>query len=195
VGKISVALIVCLLLVTTGACGSVGTRKVHEDQKGVMYGMVYDRENNPMSGVRLYIDGEIAGETDIQGRFLLEFKGKDRCLLSLDKKGFEPVQREVLYDPTGLLYFKLTSAAQLLSEGEKALEIRDYANALSFVDRALVLEPYRTDALYLRSIILMGTKQYEEALSILNSIDNPGRSGPYIEMTKKRIGELLHENP
>jgi tetratricopeptide (TPR) repeat protein len=150
------------------------------DDSGMMYAMVYDWENIPVSGASVYIDGKKQIETDIQGRFVLEFRKGGEYHVRLVKNGYEQVEETFTYDPMKVLYFKMVNAAQLLSYAEEALDEQAYPEAEALLNRALTLEQARPDLLYLRSVVLYYQGRNDEAKLILESLRARGIAGDHI---------------
>jgi tetratricopeptide (TPR) repeat protein len=141
---------------------------------GFVYAMIYDNESNPVSGVSVFLDGKKITDSDIQGRFVLEKLKKGTYAIKLVKKGYENLEENFEYVPLHVLYFKLFNAVQLLNLAENALDVKDYAEADRFLDRALTLEPDRHDFLFLKSINLYLQGKYDEARIILEKLVNSG---------------------
>jgi tetratricopeptide (TPR) repeat protein len=154
--------------------------------------MVYDWENTPVSSVTVYIDNKKYIESDIQGRFVMEFKNPKDYTIKLSKKGYEDIEQVIQYDPMNVLYFKMVNVSQLVSLAENALDEKMYVEALSYLDRAIALEPSRPDAWYLKSITLYLQKKNEEAKEVLEYLMGNGINDAYIT---DLLRILQDENP
>jgi hypothetical protein len=175
-------------LLFIAACGTSPPKRAMNDS-GMMYGMVYDYENSPVSAVAVYIDGKKYIETDIQGRFVMEFAKSGEYTIKLVKSGYEEVEEVFSYDPLNVLYFKMVNANQLVSMAEGALERYAYRDAENFLDRALGLEPLRPDILYLKSIVLYFQGRNGEARLILESLREQGIVGEYVSDLLNRVSD------
>jgi tetratricopeptide (TPR) repeat protein len=142
--------------------------------------MIYDWENTPVTAVTVYIDGKKYVESDIQGRFVLEFKEPEEHTIKLTKKGYEDIEQVIQYDPMNVLYFKMVNASQLVSLAENALDEKHYTDAVLYLDRALALEPSRPDIWYLKSITLYLQQKNKEAQEILEYLMSTGIKDAYI---------------
>jgi hypothetical protein len=175
-------------LLFIAACGTPPPKRAMHDS-GMMYGMVYDYENIPVSAAAVYIDGEKYIETDIQGRFVMEFAESGEHIIKLVKNGYEEVEEVFQYDPFRVLYFKMVNVNQLVSMAEGALERYAYRDAEPFLDRALLLEPLRPDILYLKSIVLYFQGKKSEARVLLEFLQELGIEGEYISELLKRVSD------
>jgi hypothetical protein len=144
----------------------------------MMYGMVYDFDHTPLKGVLVYIDGRKTVETDIHGRFVIEFKKPGDYTVKLSKTGYEDIEQNFAYDPMNILYFNMINAAQLLALAEEALDQGVYAGTETLLDRALLLEPHRPDIQYLRGIVLFLQRRDTEARAALERLARTGFQGP-----------------
>jgi tetratricopeptide (TPR) repeat protein len=149
--------------------------------------MIYDWENTPVNGVSVFINGQKYVESDIQGRFVLEFKKNGEYAIKLEKSGYEIIENAFTYDPMNVLYFKMANASQLLTEAENALDQRLYEEAETYLERALKLEPFRPDIRYLKSILLYLQNRKDEAKEILDALQGQGISGDSITNFRKKM--------
>jgi hypothetical protein len=176
---LAVVLIVC-------ACKTSAPERAMNDS-GMMYAMVYDWENIPVSGVSVYIDEKKQIETDIQGRFILEFKKGGEYRIRLIKNGYEQIEETFTYDPMKVLYFKMVNAVQLVSYAEEALDEQAYPEAEALLNRALTLEQTRPDFLYLKSVVLYYQGRNDEAKVILEFLQTRGIAGDHISEFIKKL--------
>ncbi|MCL2762106.1 MAG: hypothetical protein FWD36_02715 [Treponema sp.] len=158
--------------------------------EGMMYAMIYDYENTPVSGVAVSINEKMIVDSDIQGRFILDKMKKGEYNIKLAKKGYETFEGLFQYDPLQVLYFKIINAPQLLVLAETALDNADFTAAENYIDRALLIEPNRPDILYLKSITYYLQARNTEALLILENLIMSGNNHPSIS----QLFELL-KNP
>lgn len=183
-----VFLVILLTSVVYISCSSskVTNKNVKEDNS-VMHGMIYDFNSQPLSDVEIYVNNVFIVSSDVQGRFLLAFKDSGEYSITLKKNGFEVLSDTFIYNPLNILYFRIANAEQLLKRAEYALENHSYDKALNFVDRALVLENYRNDILYLKCIVCHKLQKTEEAKKILEDLKNNNCQSFYLEKLESKI--------
>jgi len=159
--------------------------------KAIMYGMIYDFDNTPVSGVTVFINNRKIADSDIQGRFILDNMSRNEYRIKLERRGYETLEETFLFDPLQVLYFKIINASQLIVMAETALETRDYSNAEKYIDRVLVMEPARPDTLFLKSVTYYLQGKNEEAITVLESLIRQGTAEPAVtgllEILRQRI--------
>ena len=158
--------------------------------EGMMYAMIYDYENVPVSGVAVSINGKKIVDSDIQGRFILDTMKKGEYRVKLAKKGYETLEESFQYDPMQVLYFKVINAQQLIVLAETALDNAEYAVAENYLDRALLLEPSRPDILFLKSIACYFQNKNAEAAAILEKMIVSGNNDPSISQLLEKIRQI-----
>ncbi len=142
-----------VISIVLSGCKTAGVNRIAQDDTA-MYAMVYDYDNNVVSNVHIYVNDTYAGESDVQGRFVLKLPEKSDYMITLKKAGYETVERQIHFDPFLVLYFKMGNGEQFLYLAEESLDSGDTESAMGFVDRTLALESSRPDALFLKAIIL-----------------------------------------
>ncbi|MDR1429430.1 MAG: tetratricopeptide repeat protein [Spirochaetaceae bacterium] len=160
-----------------------------------MYVMVYDYENIGIQGVSVYIDHKLQGETDVQGRYLLDLKKKKEHTITLQKRGYEKAETAFIFDPFLVLYFKMGNAPQFLHLAEGELENASYDGALDWIRRSLDLEPGRAEALYLKAIVYYRMGKKREALDILDNLSAAVGDNEYVGLLRELVNrpEDYHE--
>jgi len=169
-----------ILAVTIMSCKSVSAPKRAINDSGMMYAMVYDYDNMPVSGASVFINGKLYIETDLQGRFILEFPKKGEYAIIVAKPGYETLEDSFAYDPMNVLYLKMVNSTQLLSQAEEALDQYTYNDAETLIGRALALEPSRPDLLYFQSIVYFYQGRKAQAKDILENLLERGINGNHI---------------
>lgn len=160
----AIAFLSALLL---ASCATLGSN----DSKPPFYGMVYDRDNQPVQNAVVVLDGKETAATDVNGRFALANLDPGVYEVELRKEGYEPLSTSVEYfSPTQVLYVKMTSRDQLLSQAETAIAERRWQEASDLVDRADRVDPENPATLFLRAVVLFRRGQPEEARAILESL-------------------------
>jgi tetratricopeptide (TPR) repeat protein len=161
---------------------------------GLMYAMIYDYDNTPLSGVAVYLNGRKNVDSDILGRFILESVKKGEYQIRLVKKGYEEVEGTFQYEPMNVLYFKMINADQLISQAEAAIDANDYTAAENHLDRALALEPRRPDILFLKSITYYLQNRYADSSAILEELIKSESTDPSISLLLEKIRKEQSED-
>lgn len=173
-------------IIITG-CPSTPKRAINDS--GMMYGMVYDYDNSPVYGASIFINGIKYVESDLQGRFILQFTRNTKYNIRIVKSGYEKIESVFSFDPMNVLYFKIINASQLLTQAEEAVEQYNYVQAETLLKRAIALEPNRPDILYLFSIVLYFQQRNDEAKAILLDLNKRGINGEQITEFLKILSE------
>ena len=177
-----------LLLSCNSTKGKVATNS------GVMYAMIYDYDNVALSGVLIKVNGKEIVRSDVQGRFILDFKRIGEYRIELFKKGYETLIQKFEYNPMNVLYFKMITAQQLLSLAEGELDKFSYEEAEKYLERAYMLEPKRADIIYLRCISLVLQEKYFEARSVFSELMEAGYKSKYIDLLQEKIEKGIMDN-
>jgi tetratricopeptide (TPR) repeat protein len=160
-----------------------------------MYVMVYDYENIGVQGVSVFIDNKLQGETDVQGRYLLDFKKQTAHTITLQKHGYEKVETAFIFNPFLVLYFKMGNALQFLRLAEGELEKASYDEALDWIGRSLELEPRRAETFYLKAIVYFKMGKKKESLEVLDSLAAMVGNNEYVDILRELVNrpEDYHE--
>ncbi|MCL2480641.1 MAG: carboxypeptidase-like regulatory domain-containing protein [Spirochaetaceae bacterium] len=161
---------------------------------GIMYAMIYDHDNIPVSGVVVKINGKEIVKSDVHGRFILDFKKNGEYEIELSKKGYETLTQKFEYNPMNVLYFKLITAEQLVALAEEELNKFCYEEAEKYLQRASILEPLRAEIIYLRSINFVLQDKYVEAKRVFRELKEKGYDNKYIELLEEKIEEGIISN-
>ena len=148
--------------------------------EGIMYGMIYDFDNTPVSAVTVYINDKKVVDSDIQGRFILDNMEKGEYSIKLTKRGYETLEEQFYYEPLYVLYFKMINTSQLAAFAETAPDNGEFNAAENYINRALVIEPNRPDILFLKSITYYLQARNDEAAEILENLIKSGNNNPSI---------------
>jgi hypothetical protein len=170
------------------ACKTAGVNRAGMES-GIMYAMVYDYGNTPVSGAEVFIDGRRYTESDINGRFFLRINRPGKYAIRVEKAGYEEVNQEFTFDPMTVLYIRLINATQLLELAEGAIDQNNYAYADSLIGRALLIDGSRPDVLFLQSVNLFLWQKYKEARAVLNSL----MAGGYEDESVHAMLEILRD--
>jgi hypothetical protein len=167
------------MVVLLCSCASVPKTK-HKSQ--ALYGMIYDRDNRPVSNAHIYVNGKYQASSDILGHFIISpIKPKARYAIRAVKPEWEEIETDVSFmDPSHVLYLHMFSGDQLLAEAEAALGDKDWNGAEVFLSRALAAGAETLPAGYLRAILARGREQYAEAQAILKTLTETEKKTSYL---------------
>ena len=178
--KFSLISIILLLLLSSVSCSSVkGVKRATGD--ALMYGMVYNNENMPVTNAQVMVDGRVVTVTDAQGRFFLSSKQRKEFTLSLVKAGYETVTGNFRFEPMEVIHMVMINANQLITLAEFAMDEGRFRDVIRFCDRAFALDPERIDAIYLKTLSLVRLREFDNARQILLDLE-------------EKIGERLYIN-
>ena len=156
---------------------------------GIMYAMIYDHDNIPVSGVIVKVNGKEIVKSDVHGRFILDFKKIGEYEIELSKKGYETLIQKFEYTPLDVLYFKLITAEQLVALAEEELDKFCYEEAEKYLQRASILGPLRGEIIFLRSVNFVLQDKYIEAKRIFRELKEKGYENKFIDLLEERIEE------
>ena len=168
-----------IILIVFASCSSVKGNKKPSGE-AIMYGMVYNEENTPVSNAEVFIDGKTTTFTDTQGRFMFISKQRDDFNLTLVKAGYETVNETFRFEPMDVIHIVMVNADQLLNQAELSMAEGRYHDVLDFCDRALALNSERIDASYLKALSLIHLREFELARIILEELRKTSGERDYI---------------
>ena len=178
---IRICIKISIIIVLVTGCSSVWSKK-YKDDAGVMYGMIYDGNEEGVSGVNVKVNGGLKAVSDGQGRFILKFlyadiKDKKEQRIELEKEGYEKVKEVFYYEPMSLLHIRMESGEDILKEAESLIDEKEYGKAEEFIDRAVKIEEYRDEGLYLKAVIKYKEGDKEEAGELLEKLKEKDNEG------------------
>ncbi|MGI5084661.1 tetratricopeptide repeat protein [Treponema putidum] len=190
--KLNIKQILCLLfsaLILATGCSSVWSKK-YKDDAGVMYGMIYDGNEEGVSGVSVKVNGWLKAVSDGQGRFILKFlyadiKDKKEQRIELEKEGYEKIEDVFYYEPMSLLHIRMESGEDILKEAENLIDEKEYGRAEESIDRAIKIEEYRDAGLFLKAVIKYKEGNKEEAEKLLDLMKL--KDNIYVKKLKERL--------
>jgi tetratricopeptide (TPR) repeat protein len=162
-------------------------------KKTEMVIMVYDYENNGLQGVSVYIDEELIGKTDVNGRYLLSLKEGNEYSIRIQKNGYERFDRSFVYDPFYVLYFQTGNAFQLLRLAEKAMDEGSYDEAVDLSDKSIDLDEQRIDALFLKAAAEYRRGRIKEAFVIVDGMISSGKDNDFLREFYEMLSDLEGE--
>ncbi len=178
-----------LQMILLVGCSTVRGKKFKDDE-AMMYGMVYDENDESLREVEVLIDGKLKAISDMQGRFILKYTygnilEEKRHVIELHKKGYEPITESIFYDPMSLLYFKMESGDAILSKAEALIDSENYNDADTELNRLLKIEDKKDIALYLLAILRVKEGKQAEAVQLLENMEN--KNNPYVKKLLEKI--------
>lgn len=176
------------------SCSSVWGKKF-KDNEAMMYGMVYNENDEALAEVKVYIDGQLKAISDIQGRFILKYiygdileEQKHEILLS--KPGYEKLKESIFYDPMSLLYFIMESADSILNNAERLYDDGNFESAYDEINRLLEVDGKEDVALYMLAIMNTKNGKLKQSLEFLDKMQN--KDNIYVEKLRKKIENRLN---
>ena len=178
---IRICIKISIIIVLVTGCSSVWSKK-YKDDAGVMYGMIYDGNEEGVPAVSVKVNGWLKAVSDGQGRFILKFlyadiKDKKEQRIELEKEGYEKVKEVFYYEPMSLLHIRMESGEDILKEAESLIDEKEYGKAEEFIDRAVKIEEYRDEGLYLKAVIKYKEGDKEKAAELLEKLKEKDNEG------------------
>ena len=178
---IRICIKISIIIVLVTGCSSVWSKK-YKDDAGVMYGMIYDGNEEGVPAVSVKVNGWLKAVSDGQGRFILKFlyadiKDKKEQRIELEKEGYEKVKEVFYYEPMSLLHIRMESGEDILKEAESLIDEKEYGKAEEFIDRAVKIEEYRDEGLYLKAVIKYKEGDKEKAGELLEKLKEKDNEG------------------
>lgn len=178
---IRICIKISIIIVLVTGCSSVWSKK-YKDDAGVMYGMIYDGNEEGVPAVSVKVNGWLKAVSDGQGRFILKFlyadiKDKKEHRIELEKEGYEKVKEVFYYEPMSLLHIRMESGEDILKEAESLIDEKEYGKAEEFIDRAVKIEEYRDEGFYLKAVIKYKEGKKEEAAELLEKLKEKDNEG------------------
>lgn len=186
--KFSIAFVSIMFLLVSVSCSSVKRAK-RISGEALMYGMVYNNENVPVSNAEVIVDGKTVAMTDAQGRFILFSRQRKEFDLALAKAGYETVKGSFRFEPMEVIHLVMVNADQLVRQAEFAMDEGRYKDVIAFCDRALNLNPERITASYLKALSLVRLREYGRARYILGELQKQIGEREYIRNVLEGLPE------
>ena len=178
---IRICIKISIIIVLVTGCSSVWSKK-YKDDAGVMYGMIYDGNEEGVPAVSVKVNGWLKAVSDGQGRFILKFlyadiKDKKEQRIELEKEGYEKVKEVFYYEPMSLLHIRMESGEDILNEAESLIDEKEYGKAEESIDRAIKIEEYRDEGLFLKAVIKYKEGDKKEAGELLEKLKEKDNEG------------------
>ena len=163
-----------------------------EFEKAPLLGMIYDAEGTPVHNAHITIDEKKGPTSDINGRFMLPDLERGDHVITVRKDGYEPAETVFPFlNKSQILYLRMYSPAQLLSEAKKLYETKNYHKSMSFTDRALEIDAAYYPAMYFKAVIAYAANDYAYAIEVLNALEGMGIKTAEVAELEKMCSEKL----
>lgn len=180
-----------IMIIMSLLLGSCATKKIIDESKRTeMYVMVYDYENKGLQDAAVIIDRKEIGRTDVYGRYVLSLKEGERYFIQIEKKEYEVMERDFIFNSMHVLYFQIGNASQLLRLAEKAMDQSEYLNAVKLLERSIRLDGSRIDAKYLQAIGYYHLGMYEETKVLLETLIGQVKNKKVVEDLREQVLQL-----
>jgi len=178
---IRICIKISIIIVLVTGCSSVWSKK-YKDDAGVMYGMIYDGNEEGVPAVSVKVNGWLKAVSDGQGRFILKFlyadiKDKKEQRIELEKEGYEKVKEVFYYEPMSLLHIRMESGEDILKEAEILIDEKEYGKAEELLEKAVNIEGYRDEGLFLKAVIKYKEGNKEKAGELLEKLKEKDNEG------------------
>lgn len=160
----------------------VSCATVKKEKTAPLNGMIYDKDNKPVSEAVIQINGKTFSISDVYGHFTLTgLRTFQTYQVLVTKNGFEEVSLELVYsDPTQILYIRMNSAQQMIAEAETAIQAQDWQNAEELLARAEKIDGDKTATGYLKAVIAFKKGLFTESADLLIALLSNEKQQPFI---------------
>jgi predicted Zn-dependent protease len=185
---------IAIITVMLFSCAS-GPVIRHKTQ--ALYGMIYDRDNRPVTNAAVYVNGKYQVSSDINGHFTIpDMKPKLSYSVSVEKQNYKTITLTISYmDPSYILYIHMPSGDQLLSEAESAIKEKNWQQAESLLEEAGKAGVDEVSLEFLRAVLAYSREQYDDALEILLELTVIEKNAPYLYLFIADIYQYKTSNP
>jgi tetratricopeptide (TPR) repeat protein len=170
---------VILFFMTLISCAS---KPAVKEGSEALYGMIYDGDNKPVHNAAVYINGKHLVSSDIHGRFTLSRKAAALPWhISVQKQGYETILSTLDEpDPGYVLYMRIFSADQIITQAEEALKEKNWGKTESLLNRAEQAGAAAGASGFLRGILAFYQNQYARAAEILLEIAETEKNAAHL---------------
>ncbi len=170
-----------LLFLVLASCKTTPNQSDLQFDKAPLFGMIYDLDNKACSGVDLILDGTQSTTSDIKGRFFLSDVKQGTHTIRAAEADHETLEVTFKFENrTQVLYLKMVSFDQLLSQAQDALDRRNWAESESLLKRAAAIHSANVVLVYLQSILDYQRADYAHAAVRLESLLASGVTISYV---------------
>jgi len=178
--RFAATIIVAAMAVLCSSCAT-GRDDYREFDNAPLFGMIYDNDNQPCSGVAIAVDGNESSVSDINGRFIIADLTRGTHKITAVKDGYEALEISIEFlNKSQVLYLRNISFDQLLAKAEQALEREDVQAAEQLLQRARSIRASDPVLEFLTAVYYRRTSSYEEAIATLKSMLDLGYERPAV---------------
>ncbi len=172
-------------------CTSSGTPQSSNFTKAPLLGIVYTMEGTPLVGVEICVDDTVTALSDTGGRFVIPPAEKGVHYFTFKKEGYETLNKELNFtDPSQMIYSRLTSMNNLITELTRALKNKQMKAAESLLTRASVIDPDSKKIKYLKAVYFVKKGKYPDASSLIEELIRIYPQEEALLLTLKKIQTL-----
>lgn len=205
--------VLCFLSLLLFSCKTVSNENQLRFESAPLFGMIYDVDNKGCAGVSLLLDGAQKSTSDINGRFVLVGVKQGPHSMKASAEDHETLEVRFNFEnQTQVLYLKIVSFDQLLTQAQDALDKRKWSDADSLLRRAAAIHSTNVVLVYLQAILAYQQGDFPGAASRLQSLVSGGNAISYVylfladlyqydlampELAQKALNEFLkqEDNP
>ncbi|MFW6247854.1 MAG: carboxypeptidase-like regulatory domain-containing protein [bacterium] len=177
---------VMLAVLAVASCASAPTAS--DFDRATLHGVVYGSDGLPVEWVEVSASDGPPVCSDIGGRFALPNVRQGPIVVRARRQGYEPAEVHAVFaDRTQVLYLRLRSARDVMTEAQELLDAGLVAAACDAADRAVRLDPSLEPARYLAAIAHLRNGDAATAFDRLEPLAN--RASPAVTLLDERIAE------
>jgi hypothetical protein len=162
-----------------------------------LYGMIYDGDNKPVHNAAVYINDKHLATSDIHGRFTLSRKAAALpWRITVQKQGYETILSTLDEpDPGYVLYMRIFSADQIITQAEEALKEKNWNKTESLLARARDAGADAAVTGCLRGILAFYQNQYAQAAKLLLEITETEKNAAHLYLFLADLYQYYLEEP
>ncbi|MCK5671908.1 MAG: carboxypeptidase regulatory-like domain-containing protein [Spirochaetales bacterium] len=177
-----------LIITLVSSCKSVDDGGFSQFDEAPLFGMIYDLESSPVTGVVVVLDDEKSSQTDINGRVLFGAVSRGEHSVVITKEGFEETRMVLNFSNRDqVLYSTLIPLQNILDNLESYLQFGKMTEAKSFLERAEKINSDDIRYMYLNVVYLTEVKEYSEAFREIVLLRKTYPDDTYLTMTHAKI--------
>lgn len=163
-------------------------------ERCVVSGMIYDNNNEGISGVQVCIDGKNIAETDVYGHFILDGSMIDNEItLVFHKKGYEEKSVAVSsISPSSLIYVKLRSYEEIMNSILCLLESDEFLKSQEVISDLMNTDYDHNYLHYLQALLFYKMNDIDHCLSELEKIEVDESSRNWVLSLQSKCGERIN---
>lgn len=183
-------ILLIVLMLSCAGCASIAPKN-----QGVILGMVYDLNRNPIDQGSVVISSLDGGwketftvQTDVRGRFSFPMSNEGRYRVTFKKQDYETVETEFeINDFTSVLYLQSGSYAQLVDQAAIRIQEEKWLEAEQGIERVIKVKSAVPAAYFLKAVLYWKQGRNEEAWELLKEILKDTPDLPFVHKLAARI--------